>query len=66
MDEPKPRNTYDHAQTNEEEHVDYDDYQPRKTCPNISAILIQGLEEVMEMSEESDITSSHQSYYDRD
>jgi hypothetical protein len=29
-------------------------------------MLIQGLEEVMEMSEESDITSSHQSYYDRE
>lgn len=68
MDEPRERHTYDHHSNNEESYAaDYNDYQPRNTCPQtVGSTLIQGLEEVMEMSEESDITSSHQSIFNNE
>lgn len=68
MDEPKPRNTYDANQANRGgAYPDVTDFQPRNTCPESGAAQprIQGLEEVAEMSEESDLTS-HLSFYDRE
>ena len=74
MDEPKPRNTFDIvSQPNGPfnsgcyPEVPEQQFQPRNTCPESgnNQIRIQGLEEVAEMSEESDLTSQL-SYYDRE
>ena len=67
MDEPKPRNTYDANQGNYTSYEDISDIKPRNTCPEsgLNHLRIQGLEEVVEMSEESDITSQL-SMYDRE
>ena len=58
MDEPKPRNTYD-VNSSGGSYTDAIEVKPRNTCPESggNAIRISGLEEVAEMSEESDLTS---------
>ena len=65
MDDPQTRNTYDSSKSIKELNPDMSNLQPRNTCPELgtSPIKISGLEEVAEMSEESDLTSQYDREY---